>query len=74
MENQCSTFPAVTCPPPKIPEFGVISYHTLKPGNVSVFQDMITFECLPSFALLGNETAMCTANGNWSNIPECKCK
>ncbi|XP_006017415.1 beta-2-glycoprotein 1 [Alligator sinensis] len=62
----------VTCPPPQIPEFGVILYHTLKPGNVSVFQDMIRFECLPSFALLGNETAMCTANGNWSNIPECK--
>uniref|UniRef100_A0A8C0J6L5 Beta-2-glycoprotein 1 n=1 Tax=Chelonoidis abingdonii TaxID=106734 RepID=A0A8C0J6L5_CHEAB len=62
----------VTCPPPSLPEFGVISYHKLMPGNESVFQDIIRFECLPSFALFGNETATCMANGNWSDIPECR--
>nr|XP_006110637.1 beta-2-glycoprotein 1 isoform X2 [Pelodiscus sinensis] len=62
----------VTCPLPSLPEFGVISYHKLSPGNVSVFQDKISFECLPSFALFGNETATCMANGNWSDIPTCK--
>ncbi|EMP40165.1 hypothetical protein UY3_02567 [Chelonia mydas] len=62
----------VTCPPPSLPEFGVISYHKLTPGNESVFQDIIRFECLPSFALFGNETATCMANGNWSDIPECR--
>ncbi|CAM4554629.1 beta-2-glycoprotein 1 [Lepidochelys kempii] len=62
----------VTCPPPSLPEFGVISYHKLTPGNESVFQDIIRFECLPSFALFGNETATCMANGSWSDIPECR--
>ncbi|XP_067403428.1 beta-2-glycoprotein 1 [Emydura macquarii macquarii] len=62
----------VTCPPPSIPELGVISYHKLSPGNVSVFQDLIRFECLSTFALFGNETATCMASGNWSDIPECK--
>ncbi|XP_074870803.1 beta-2-glycoprotein 1 [Carettochelys insculpta] len=62
----------VTCASPSLPEFGVISYHKLTPGNVSVFQDVIVFECLSSFALIGNETATCMANGNWSDIPECK--
>uniref|UniRef100_A0A452J251 Beta-2-glycoprotein 1 n=1 Tax=Gopherus agassizii TaxID=38772 RepID=A0A452J251_9SAUR len=65
-------FSSVTCPPPSLPEFGVISYHKLTPGNESVFQDIIRFECLPSFALFGNETATCMANGNWSDIPECR--
>ncbi|XP_050175218.1 beta-2-glycoprotein 1 isoform X1 [Myiozetetes cayanensis] len=69
------TFPQcqpVTCPPPPIPEFGVLSYRRSKPGNVSNFLDTITFECVPPLALFGNETATCMANGNWSSIPECK--
>lgn len=69
------TFPQcqpVTCAPPSIPEFGVLSYRHLKPGKPFNFLDTITFECVPPLALIGNETATCMANGNWSGIPECK--
>ncbi|XP_065549916.1 beta-2-glycoprotein 1 [Lathamus discolor] len=62
----------VTCAPPSLPEFSVLSYRRSKPGNVSYFLDTITFECVPPLALIGNETATCMANGNWSSIPECK--
>uniref|UniRef100_A0A8B9S705 Beta-2-glycoprotein 1 n=1 Tax=Apteryx owenii TaxID=8824 RepID=A0A8B9S705_APTOW len=66
------SFSSVTCAPPSLSEFGVLSYRRLKPGNVSTFLDTITFECLPPLALIGNETATCMANGNWSGIPECR--
>uniref|UniRef100_A0A8C0HMA9 Beta-2-glycoprotein 1 n=1 Tax=Buteo japonicus TaxID=224669 RepID=A0A8C0HMA9_9AVES len=69
---ECCAFLAVTCAPPSLPEFGVLSYRRLKPGNISNFLDTITFECVPPLALIGNETATCMANGNWSTIPECK--
>ncbi|NXE87637.1 APOH protein, partial [Menura novaehollandiae] len=62
----------VTCAPPSLPEFGVLSYRRLNPGNVFHFLDTILFECVPPLALIGNETATCTAHGNWSSIPECK--
>lgn len=72
--SECCVFPAVTCAPPPLPEFGVLSYRRVKPGHVSHFLDTITFECVPPLALIGNETATCMANGNWSSIPECKGK
>ncbi|XP_048346851.1 beta-2-glycoprotein 1 isoform X1 [Sphaerodactylus townsendi] len=62
----------VICPPPPISEFGALSYHRFKPGNMSVFQDMIKFECQLPLALIGNEMATCLATGNWSEIPECR--
>nr|XP_034959913.1 beta-2-glycoprotein 1 isoform X2 [Zootoca vivipara] len=62
----------VVCPPPPVSEFGALSYLKLVPGNVSVFQDVIKFECLPPLALFGNETAKCLASGNWSELPECR--
>ncbi|KAJ6656504.1 hypothetical protein lerEdw1_003793, partial [Lerista edwardsae] len=62
----------VICPPPPVSEFGVLSYHRLNSGNISVFRDVIKFDCLLPFALFGSETATCLANGNWSNLPECK--
>uniref|UniRef100_A0A8C3N9H8 Beta-2-glycoprotein 1 n=1 Tax=Geospiza parvula TaxID=87175 RepID=A0A8C3N9H8_GEOPR len=62
----------VTCAPPSLPEFGVISFRRLHPGNVSHFLDTIQFECVPPLALIGNETATCMANGTWSSIPVCK--
>ncbi|XP_040386574.1 beta-2-glycoprotein 1 isoform X2 [Cygnus olor] len=62
----------VTCPPPSLSEFGVLSYHHVKPGNISYYMDTIIFECVPPLALIGNETATCQANGTWSSIPECR--
>uniref|UniRef100_A0A8V1ABD4 Beta-2-glycoprotein 1 n=1 Tax=Gallus gallus TaxID=9031 RepID=A0A8V1ABD4_CHICK len=66
------SFSSVTCAPPSLPEFGVLSYRFLKPGNISYFMDTIAFECVPPLALIGNETATCQANGTWSSIPECR--
>uniref|UniRef100_A0A8D0DHZ7 Beta-2-glycoprotein 1 n=1 Tax=Salvator merianae TaxID=96440 RepID=A0A8D0DHZ7_SALMN len=63
---------SVICAPPPVSEFGALSYRRLKPGNISVFRDVILFECLSPLALFGNETAECLATGNWSAIPECK--
>ncbi|XP_062976104.1 beta-2-glycoprotein 1 [Elgaria multicarinata webbii] len=62
----------VICPPPPVSEFGALSYHRNNPGNIFVFQDVITFECLSPYALFGNETASCLSNGNWSELPECR--
>ncbi|XP_042303504.1 beta-2-glycoprotein 1-like, partial [Sceloporus undulatus] len=62
----------VICPPPPVSEFSVLSYQRLKPGNISVFQDEINFQCLLPYVLFGNETAVCQADGNWSALPECK--
>nr|XP_060619057.1 beta-2-glycoprotein 1-like isoform X2 [Anolis sagrei ordinatus] len=62
----------VICPPPPVSEFSVLSFQRLKPGNISAFQDEIKFECLLPYALLGNETAVCQADGNWSALPECR--
>ncbi|OXB64825.1 hypothetical protein ASZ78_006563 [Callipepla squamata] len=73
--NVCAQIPenySVTCAPPSLPEFGVLSYRHLKPGNISYFMDTIIFECVPPLALIGNETATCQANGTWSSIPECR--
>uniref|UniRef100_A0A8B9BE08 Beta-2-glycoprotein 1 n=1 Tax=Anser brachyrhynchus TaxID=132585 RepID=A0A8B9BE08_9AVES len=63
---------SVTCPPPPLSEFGVLSYRHVKPGNISYYMDTIIFECVPPLALIGNETATCQANGTWSSIPECR--
>lgn len=62
----------VTCPPPEVPEFGKLRHYEPRPGNVSLFNDVVEYECLYYTALFGNSTAYCMANGNWSQIPECK--
>ncbi|XP_029455194.1 beta-2-glycoprotein 1 [Rhinatrema bivittatum] len=62
----------VTCPFPPVPEFGKIVFHLPKTGNVSIFQDVVRYSCLPNYALFGNETVSCLANGNWSDFPECR--
>uniref|UniRef100_A0A8D2JKA4 Beta-2-glycoprotein 1 n=1 Tax=Varanus komodoensis TaxID=61221 RepID=A0A8D2JKA4_VARKO len=62
----------VICPPPPISPYEALTYRRLKPGNISVFQDVIMFECLSPLALFGSETATCLATGNWSELPECR--
>ncbi|XP_025029421.1 LOW QUALITY PROTEIN: beta-2-glycoprotein 1-like [Python bivittatus] len=62
------TFSSVTYSPP-ISASGILSYRKIKPGNTLFFQDMIRFECLFPFTLLGNKTAICQANGRWSALP-----
>nr|XP_033818115.1 beta-2-glycoprotein 1 isoform X2 [Geotrypetes seraphini] len=62
----------VTCPFPPVPESGEIIFHLPRKGNLSIFQDVVRYACLPNYALFGNETVSCLANGNWSDFPECK--
>uniref|UniRef100_UPI00398E76D3 beta-2-glycoprotein 1-like n=1 Tax=Pristiophorus japonicus TaxID=55135 RepID=UPI00398E76D3 len=63
----------IQCSPPTPPKNGKIRLHpTGRPNKVSVFGDMIFYECMEGLALIGNETGFCLANGNWTNSPQCK--
>ncbi|XP_051889044.1 beta-2-glycoprotein 1-like [Pristis pectinata] len=63
----------VQCSPPTVPINGKVKFHpTHRPNNISVFGDVITYECMQGLALIGNETGFCQANGKWSNAPQCK--
>ncbi|XP_048466769.1 beta-2-glycoprotein 1-like [Rhincodon typus] len=63
----------VQCPPPNPPENGSVRFQTTgQPTKVSVFGDMISYECKERLALIGNETGFCLANGKWTNAPQCK--
>ncbi|XP_078385160.1 beta-2-glycoprotein 1-like [Cetorhinus maximus] len=63
----------VQCPPPIPPVNGRVNFRTTgQPKAVSVFGDMISYECKEHLALIGNETGFCLANGKWTNAPQCK--
>ncbi|KAG8445946.1 hypothetical protein GDO86_013713, partial [Hymenochirus boettgeri] len=62
----------VTCLPPPVPEFGYLTYYKPKDGNYSWYTDVVKFQCQTKYAMFGNETATCMANGNWSQTPECR--
>ncbi|XP_078510439.1 beta-2-glycoprotein 1 isoform X2 [Lissotriton helveticus] len=61
----------VICPPPPIPEFGKLEISNTRPKNIYQFQDAVHYECLEKYALFGNDSATCGADGNWSSIPRC---
>ncbi|XP_004693411.1 PREDICTED: beta-2-glycoprotein 1 [Condylura cristata] len=62
----------VTCAPPPVPMFAKLSVYKPSAGNNSVYQDTAVFQCLPHYAMFGNDTVNCTAHGNWTKLPECK--
>ncbi|ERE69097.1 beta-2-glycoprotein 1 [Cricetulus griseus] len=62
----------VTCPPPPVPKFATLKFHKPSSGNTSLYQDTAVFECLPHYAMFGNDTVTCTAHGNWTELPECR--
>ncbi|XP_005858751.1 PREDICTED: beta-2-glycoprotein 1 isoform X2 [Myotis brandtii] len=62
----------VTCPPPPTPKFAVLSAYEPLAGNRSVYGKQAVFKCLPNYAMFGNDTATCTAHGNWTELPECR--
>ncbi|KAM4663143.1 beta-2-glycoprotein 1 [Discoglossus pictus] len=70
--GQPPTCEPITCPPPPTPEFGKVSFYIPREANVSSYLDVVKYECLPHYALFGNETAICGDNGNWSALPECR--
>ncbi|KAM8946435.1 beta-2-glycoprotein 1 [Pelodytes ibericus] len=68
--------PIICSAPPNL-VFGKIVQNITRDGNISRYMDNVTYECLPKYALFGSEIAFCTANGTWSQVPECrdvKCK
>ncbi|XP_004618039.2 beta-2-glycoprotein 1 [Sorex araneus] len=62
----------VTCPFPPVPNFATLSDYKPRPGNNSLYQDKAVFQCLPQYAMFGNDTITCTAHGNWTELPECR--
>lgn len=62
----------ITCPHPSIPKFATLVDYTPRPGNNSIYKDKAVFQCLPQYAMFGNDTATCTAHGNWTELPECR--
>ncbi|KAE8577361.1 hypothetical protein XENTR_v10004548 [Xenopus tropicalis] len=61
----------LTCPPPPVPAFAQLSDYRPNERNVSGYQDTVRYECQAHYAMFGNDTATCTASGNWSHVPEC---
>ena len=54
------------CPdPPKIPN-GVVSFHSLQPGSLAVYQ------CLLGYELVGSKIVDCLPDGDWSEPPFCR--
>ncbi|KAL1006079.1 hypothetical protein UPYG_G00067580 [Umbra pygmaea] len=62
----------VTCGLPPIPTYGKITYDRRFSGNTTMFGFGVNYECLPPLALIGNERGYCSANGKWTEPPECK--
>ncbi|XP_069785897.1 beta-2-glycoprotein 1-like isoform X2 [Narcine bancroftii] len=63
----------VSCLPPTAPINGKLKLQpTGRFDGISVFGDVVTYECNQGLALIGNETGFCLANGKWSNAPQCK--
>ncbi|XP_067860576.1 beta-2-glycoprotein 1-like [Heptranchias perlo] len=71
--DQYQSCEPVQCPPPTPLKNGKVRFHpTGRPNNISVFGDMIFYECNEGLALFGNETGYCLASGKWTNSPQCK--
>ncbi|XP_025721221.1 beta-2-glycoprotein 1, partial [Callorhinus ursinus] len=62
----------VTCPLPSIPKFATLSDYKPFAKNHSLYGNKAVFECLPHYAMFGNDTITCTAHGNWTTLPECR--
>ncbi|CAH1274042.1 BMP1 [Branchiostoma lanceolatum] len=69
-ETWSDPFPTCTprqCSALRAPEFGLLS-----PTEVTSYQTVVTFACIPGFALNGSPNTTCQADGSWSNpVPTC---
>ncbi|XP_053577440.1 beta-2-glycoprotein 1 [Bombina bombina] len=70
--GQLPTCGPITCSIPPVPENGKIASDFPKVQNISSYLDLVKYECLPRYVMFGNDTATCTASGNWSDLPECR--
>ncbi|XP_013879108.1 beta-2-glycoprotein 1 [Austrofundulus limnaeus] len=62
----------VSCGLAPIPEFGMVIYERRVRGNTTDYGLTAKYTCLPPFALFGKPTAQCTAEGTWTETPECR--
>uniref|UniRef100_A0A7N4NSV9 Beta-2-glycoprotein 1 n=1 Tax=Sarcophilus harrisii TaxID=9305 RepID=A0A7N4NSV9_SARHA len=62
----------IICPPPSIPNFATLKLLKSSVENSSSYQDTAVFDCLPHYAMFGNDTIRCTEHGNWTELPECR--
>ncbi|MBN3299109.1 APOH protein, partial [Amia calva] len=40
--------------------------------NTTQFGDTVRYDCSPPYVLFGSEIGTCQANGNWTEMPECR--
>ncbi|XP_020856644.1 beta-2-glycoprotein 1 [Phascolarctos cinereus] len=62
----------ITCPPPSIPKLATLKLPKSSAKNSSFYQDAVVLDCLPHYAVFGNDTIRCTEHGNWTEVPECR--
>ncbi|XP_053713117.1 beta-2-glycoprotein 1-like [Synchiropus splendidus] len=62
----------VSCGLAPIPRFGMIIYDRAVKDDVTPYGTRVTYQCLPPYAVFGNTKAHCTAQGFWTETPECR--
>ncbi|KAK3556988.1 hypothetical protein QTP70_022335, partial [Hemibagrus guttatus] len=65
-----STCVLVTCgKPPEIPNSVIVSDHK---KEIMEFEDVIEYDCVDGYTLVGNASVVCQENGKYSSLPQCK--
>ncbi|XP_036983938.2 beta-2-glycoprotein 1 [Artibeus jamaicensis] len=68
----------ISCPPPSVPKFAVLSIskslatNSSFSGDSALYGNKAVFKCLSRYAMFGNDTITCTKHGNWTELPECR--
>ncbi|KAK3574905.1 hypothetical protein QTP86_018370 [Hemibagrus guttatus] len=68
--HQELTCKMVTCgKPPEIPNSVIVSDHK---KEIMEFEDVIEYDCVDGYTLVGNASVVCQENGKYSSLPQCK--
>lgn len=68
----CWLHTAVQCGLAPVPLYGMIVYDKKVQGNQTYYGTEGTYTCLPPYVLMGEPRAACTADGTWTETPQCK--
>ncbi|XP_061588445.1 beta-2-glycoprotein 1-like [Cololabis saira] len=63
---------AVSCALAPVPQFGMVIYDKRVRGSTTDYRTTAVYICRPPYAVFGDPIAECTANGTWTNTPECR--
>ncbi|XP_056136696.1 beta-2-glycoprotein 1-like [Lampris incognitus] len=63
---------SVQCDLAPIPRFGMIVYDKIISGNTTEYGLGGTYKCIPPYVVTGNARGECTADGTWTEPPECR--